>query len=225
MHFTTKRESVAGWLRTEILRGSLPAGSQLQQDQIANRLGLSPTPVREAFSLLIAEGLLVARPHRGVVVAEPNTGEAHEIIAIRSYVEVMATARAAKHISAAILAQLEDLVERAAEAVKRKDLYIFRRTSAAFHELIAEGSGSRVLSEMTKTLTARVLTSVPLDRKRMDKLQKDHTMLVELLKRGDSEGAAGLMQRHVQSLATPLEEAGRPRPRRAARPRNVRGRR
>src|ERR1700682_3249895 len=68
--FTTKRESVVEYLRAEIVRGVLPAGTSLQQEDVARLLGLSPTPVREAFVVLEAEGLLESRRHKGVVVAQ-----------------------------------------------------------------------------------------------------------------------------------------------------------
>jgi len=217
MQYMTKREAVAESLRGEILRGALPPGQQLQQDEIARRLGLSPTPVREAFSLLVAEGLLVARPHRGVVVAQVYPGEAHDMYSVRSFVEVMAASRAAHHLSAAARAELGALLRKSSAALKRGDLYTFRRASARFHDLIAEASGSRVLTELTRTLTARVLTSVPLDRNRMRRLQTEHSQLLKLLKVGDPEQAAALMRRHLHETILPLVP-GRPEKQRSQSP-------
>ncbi len=195
---------MANWLRSEILRGALPPGTQLQQDEVAKRLGLSPTPVREAFSLLIAEGLLVGRPHRGVVIAPAYAGESHEIYAVRAFVEGMAASRAAQELSASAQAELEALNGRMGAAVKREDLYAFRRASARFHEVIGEASGSRVLAELTKTLMSRV-QSVPLDRRRMTKLHQEHVQLLDLLKTGDSDEAALVMRKHVEVSVTPLK--------------------
>src|SRR5688500_15710836 len=90
IHFSTKMEAVADSIRRRILDGKLPPGMQLMQEQVAQELGVSPTPVREAFGVLEAEGLIERRPHRGVVVAERDPQGVAEAFEFRSAVEVLA---------------------------------------------------------------------------------------------------------------------------------------
>src|SRR5215216_3533304 len=89
--------AVAARLRQEIVAGELPAGTRLRQVEIARRLGVSTTPVREALAALQREGLVRLHPQRGAVVFVPTVEDLREHYEIRAALESLAAARTAEH--------------------------------------------------------------------------------------------------------------------------------
>src|SRR5690242_7859575 len=110
----TVTEQVAAALRQEITTGQLAAGTRLRQNEIAQRFGVSSTPVREAFGLLQSEGLVQIDPHRGVTVFLPSIEDLIEHYEIRIALEVLATEKAAEYFQAqdapALIAILDEMV-------------------------------------------------------------------------------------------------------------------
>ncbi|MER7438453.1 GntR family transcriptional regulator, partial [Pseudonocardia alni] len=96
-------------LREEILTGALAAGAHLGEVELADRLGVSRTPVREALSRLAAEGLVELHPHRGARVATFSEADLDDIFGVRTALEPRATALAAARATAADLDELDDL--------------------------------------------------------------------------------------------------------------------
>src|SRR5205085_6578771 len=97
--YRTKREIAIAALRDAILSGRYPAGVRLEQNRIAAELGLSPTPVREAFRELLARGLLVQKAHHSVRVAEIKLDELRHLYGVRSLLEAEAARLATASIS------------------------------------------------------------------------------------------------------------------------------
>ena len=109
--YRTKREIAIAALRDAILSGRYPAGTRLEQNRIAAELGLSPTPVREAFRELLARGLLVQKAHHSVRVAAINLDELHRLYAVRSLLEAEAARLATAAMDDATAAELRRLHE------------------------------------------------------------------------------------------------------------------
>ena len=106
----TTSEEVARRLRSEVLRGALEPGTRLRQGELAARFGVSTTPVREAFALLQAEGLVRIDPHRGAVVFLPSVQDVREYYEIREALEGLAITLALDRIDDSMLDELQDLV-------------------------------------------------------------------------------------------------------------------
>src|SRR5947209_50804 len=96
----TMAEQIAAALREEIVTGQLAAGTRLRQNEIAQRFGVSTTPVREAFGLLQSDGLVQIDPHRGVTVFLPTIQDLIEHYEIRMALEMLAAEKAAVHFQA-----------------------------------------------------------------------------------------------------------------------------
>lgn len=94
---TTMADAVSDQLRALVVSGELPLGTPLRQDDLAERLGVSRTPLREAINRLVAEGLVTSDPHRGAVVARLSAQELRETYEIREVLEVLAGRIAAEH--------------------------------------------------------------------------------------------------------------------------------
>ena len=189
----TKKHSVAETLRLEILDGSLAPGAPLQQEEIAARLGVSSTPVREAFGLLEAEGFLENRPHRGVVVAQRNLDDLEDVYEIRAVLEALAVRRLARNVTPKAISELEDALKEAERGLKAKDVARARRANTVFHQAMHKATGSPTLLDLINRLIARSLFFLPAEQSRFDQIHKEHVSLLAAIKRGDGDRAARIL--------------------------------
>lgn len=145
---TALSDEVARRLRREIFSGAWQGGAALKQVQIAERYGVSPVPVREAFQRLAAEGLVVPQRHRGVIVAPLTPADYADISELRILLEPQALRRSAPHLTAADLAAaaaILDGAEASGDAVERSEAHW------AFHRrLYARAERPRLLEQIDK---------------------------------------------------------------------------
>jgi DNA-binding GntR family transcriptional regulator len=119
-------ELIAQTLRRAILQGTIAGGTQLKQNDVAARFGVSVVPVREALQRLIADGLAVLHPNRGVTVTDISENDFLDIAELRALLEPQALRRSAPRLTAADFMQSEKILQRAAEAsdpLERADLH------------------------------------------------------------------------------------------------------
>ena len=117
---------MAALIRELVITGELAAGEQLRQRDLAQRFGVSQTPVREAMRRLESEGLLVCDTHRGFTVVAPDEGRVEENFQIRAALESLGASLAARKIDAAGLARLRDLNDQMRALRRRRP--VLRRT-------------------------------------------------------------------------------------------------
>jgi DNA-binding GntR family transcriptional regulator len=141
--------AVAARLRQEIVAGELPAGSRLRQVEIARRLGVSTTPVREALAALQREGLVQLHPQRGAVVFLPSVDDLREHYEIRIALEELAVGKAAEHFEPEWAEPLEALLQemRTGPAAER-----YLALNQQFHSELYVRSGRERLVEMIAAL-------------------------------------------------------------------------
>jgi len=199
LSYFTKKDAVAEGLRNEILRGKLASGAPLLQDEIAQRFNVSPTPVREAFRELEAEGLIVSRPHRGVVVSERDYEDQKAVYEIRTMLETHVARNPAKHLSRDVLAELAALVEQSERALRTADLQSTRKANAMFHEILISQASSRVYVDLTRSLISQSQYYLPLSRARIVEVAQAHRAILRALEARDTERAASLMERHMRA--------------------------
>lgn len=211
VQFLTKTDSVAETLRLEILAGSVTAGTQLRQEEVAERLGVSSTPVREAFAILEAEGFLERRPHRGVVVVRPEHRSIEEAYEIREFLEALAARRfiERKHLEA--LDQLGGAVRAGAEAMRAVEVHRFRLLGSEFHSILTRGSGSDTLIEVHSLLQRRSIFHPPLGRAGMRRVQRDHEAILDSLRRRATSEAIDLVVKHMRWNAEIVRRARKAR--------------
>lgn len=207
VRFLTKKDAITESLRNEILSGALPPGTQLRQEDVALRLGVSATPVREAFGALEAEGFLERRPHRGVVVQKKNFRQLEDVYEIRSVLEAVAIRRAAEDGNQDILIQLEEAVRESALALKRRDAHGFREASAKFHQVLASAPRSPTFVGIMAKLISHSTFFVPLDRPRMFEAHAEHVQMLNAVRRHDPDRAVVVLMRHVQANLNALRQA------------------
>jgi DNA-binding GntR family transcriptional regulator len=190
-------------LRGEILAGRPAPGSRLVVDQIAERLGVSKVPVREAITRLTGEGWLETRPHAGPVLPLITPDEIRETALIRSALESSAVRAAAPRHDETSLAALADLVHRMDDAVED-----FPRRNLELHTAVIAPAPYPRLKNMTVSLMERALHYQTVHRLPgyLDQAQAEHREIVEALVAHDTERAGDVISRHIRTAAERLAD-------------------
>ena len=200
-------------LREDILRGILPAGARLGEVEIAERLGVSRTPVREALSRLAAEGLVELAPNRGARVASWTVDELEGVFALRSLLEPQLTALAVPHATAADLDELDHLAARMVELGDRRhdgDLDALVPLNRAFHDRLvalaaAPALATALAAAVHSPLVARNFHAY--DAVSLHRSTAHHVEIVAALRAGDPEWARAVMTAHIRNARAAMVRA------------------
>jgi len=153
----TIRRKVYDYLREKLLSGEIPPHEHLIEAKIAQEIGTSRTPVREALHNLELEGLIESIPRVGYVVRPISEQEVEEICEIRRVVEELATQWAIEKARDRLIEELRKNVAVSEEKVSGGDVMAFVELDSQFHEIIARFSGSQRLLELAQTLRRHML--------------------------------------------------------------------
>jgi DNA-binding GntR family transcriptional regulator len=203
--FQTRAQAVWAELRRLILEGEISPGSRLRQAEVAERFGVSTTPVREAFRWLENEGLVNQDPHRGVVVFVPSVADLRENYDIRIALESAATRLAAERLGEAELTALGVLLERMhLEPVAPGD---FDALNHEFHMTIYEAADRPRLLGMIADLRGAAsvylrLGSAFAGAEQQRDIEAEHAAIIDALKARDGEAAGEAMREHLQYTAS-----------------------
>lgn len=140
-------------LRDAIVSGELKPGTRLHQDAIAEELGISRMPLREALRRLDELGFVTIRHHRGTFVTEPSIDEIRDTYAVRTLLESASAAEAARNIGNERLERLREILSDAREALEAEDGPSLAEQNALFHLTAHEASENEVLMRMINDLT------------------------------------------------------------------------
>ena len=190
-------------LKTEIIKGSLKPGTKLSEGKIAEQMGVSRTPVREALKELAAEGFVKMNPNQAVVVSNASVEDVQEVLQIRGVLEGLAARLATKMISEEEIKELEKYQKQMEYYTKKDDVLAFSEMDAEFHELILNICGNNKLIQIRKNISDQAhryrirSLSIP---GRLKYSLKEHQEIVEALKRKDAEQADRLSQKHIENV-------------------------
>jgi DNA-binding GntR family transcriptional regulator len=194
-------------LKRAILEQLHPGGTLLTEAEIAEAVGVSRTPVREALLRLEAEGLVALYPKRGALVLPVSAQEIGEVIEARTLVEGHAARRAWEYRTA-LIAGLEPLLLAMRQARAAGDVIAFMQADRAFHAAVVESAGNRILADLYHRLRDRQMrmgvASVRISPDRMDHALADHEAMIDALRTGSGERFAELVHEHVATAATNL---------------------
>lgn len=210
LHRSSTVDELTTALADEILRGELPPGTRLREDEFAQRFDVSRNSLREALHRLAHEGLVEHRPHRGVSVARPSSADAAELFRIRLTLEPQGL-RVADGACAEELASIARAMEDAAERGQWETLV---ERDLAFHARIVSALDSpRIDAFYASVLRELRLTFVRIDRSeaRLDgpSHPPDHARIARDLARGNVERAVTRLQAHlVAARGMVLEHLG-----------------
>ncbi|MFQ5427111.1 MAG: GntR family transcriptional regulator, partial [Gaiellales bacterium] len=207
---STLRERVYASLRQEILSSRLPPGAELNEVAVAESLGVSRGPVREALGRLAAEGLVTFRPRRSAFVSTLSAEEFLEAYQVREALERLAVRLATPRLDADDVRRLERLIAEQAECVERDDADGFFEANGSFHELLVALSGNAKLQELYRHLIAqmtRYRTRSLALRGTLGESVAEHRRILEAAEAGDAELAAHVLGEHIQVPQRRLEAA------------------
>jgi DNA-binding GntR family transcriptional regulator len=206
LSYLSKADLVALTVRDMIRSGELPPGSVLRQRDVAQRLGVSPTPVREALQRLEAEGFVVSEAHRGAMVVRSEDWRLYENALIRAALESLAAQLAAEKATLADLAEMERINEELA-AVTDPDLAV--QLNRRFHFRIYEASGSTVMLAQLNLLW-RTLDGGPRVERPISESVAQHREILQALRLGDGAAVAERTRRHILEAFPRPPEARQP---------------
>lgn len=196
------KEDVAAYIRERIFAGDLRPGMKLDQDGIAETLGISKLPVREALIVLEAEGLVDSLPRRGAFVARLTAEDIYDQYHIYSLLVAVATERAAARITDEELDELEELLERMDRWDARAPAEEQDALGEEFHRIIFRAGGSRRLNSVLRSLSYGIPKRVYHQaRGWTDVARKEHRDILDALRDRDGARAASAAVAHIESGA------------------------
>ncbi|MFI9560826.1 GntR family transcriptional regulator [Nonomuraea endophytica] len=209
----TLRESVIEAIQELIVSGQLKPGQHLVESELAELLGVSRQPVREALQQLSGEGWVDLFPGQGAFVHVPTLEEADQLLAVRTLLETESARLAAQNAGEDGVRQLRALCARGVAAVRSDDVDGAVATNSELHALVTALSGNRVLAELAAQVARRVRWyHTPVARRRGMTSWEEHTALIDAIEAGDEATAAQIMREHTEhTRASYLESrAGQP---------------
>ena len=218
---STKVTDVYRVLREGIATGAYKLGEPLRAAAIASELGISRTPVREAFMRLASEGLVDYSPRYGARVSDLDPAELEELFELRAGIEAMAIRHTCLRATPAQVGELRGLAARCREAVDRDDVDAVIANNIALHDAINRLSGRRRTIELVDLLRDRSrpyrVLALYDDEERRASLA-EHDRLVDLIEQREPEAAVALLHEHFRR---PLERLTRYLGEPAERPRSL----
>ncbi len=196
MVVTSLRETVANSIRRWIFLGTLRPGQVLTQDEVAQRLGVSRMPVREAFQLLARDGLLAIEAHRRAVVRTLDADGVIDHYEVRALIESEAAALAARSPDAA--AAVAAAHELGATAARAGDATAYRTATESFHRTIWASAHRPRLSTLAEQLWTGLPPHLPeLLPEQLAGSVEEHTALLHAIAAGNAVAARKLMKTHI----------------------------
>ncbi len=197
---TPLRLAVTDAIRDRIADGRYPPGSRLYEEAIADELGVSRNPIREAFQVLAAEGFIEIEPRRGARVASVDRRRAAEIFEVRAALEGQVAELAATKGDEVACKELGDIFDAGARAVADHRLDALPKLNTQFHEHLASMADNQLLADMLQQL-AGVVRWIYAERlpQRVQGSWHEHSEIVQAVVDGDPSEARRLAVAHVES--------------------------
>ena len=200
----TKEEYAYDVLRTAILRCELEPGEKLVLDNLSEKMGVSPIPLRGALQRLQSEGLVEIKPHTGAIVSELLPADIEQVSLLLERLENLSFEVAAHKVTDADIVRLHKLVEEMASALAAEDSERWSELNVEFHRSIAHITSMKLLVEFTnraldnwtrlrRWYLQQIILQLPL-------ALAEHRQMVELLALRDTSGLAELVIQHNQRV-------------------------
>lgn len=193
----SRSDYVFQFVRDSIQNGELRQGMRLREEDLADSLGVSRTPVREALGRLVARGLVEMAPGRGLMIAQMTSTKIIELYSLRAILEGAAASFAAEHVSTTEIKILRQMVRQCFDAKTPAEAASW---NLQFHRMIYEVARNRYLLPAVMDLhdSVSLIPGTVFDMPgRKDTVLKEHTMIVDALERRDPRAAETAAREHV----------------------------
>ena len=207
----TLREKILETIRDAITSGALKAGEKVAEPELAERFGISRTPIREAFRQLESEGYLTVIPRKGAVVVSFTSKEIEEFYAIKSILEGYAAHQACKNLTEKEIDKLVAINERLRQLAEDENIKHFFKIHNDFHELFRKAADNTKLDELISGLVSKF------QRLRYESLSKpgrmkisvqEHVKIIEAFRARDPKLAEHLVRKNAEHGGRVLMEGG-----------------
>lgn len=196
------KEKIYQSLRADIISHRLMPGQAIREDELADRLGVSRTPVREMLRRLEHEDLVRVVPNKGVFVSELTDKDIEEVLEIRLALETAAARSAATKLTTEQTKELKDIRKQLDTAVKLKDSVLSFEADTRLHGLILQAAGNKRAHRIINNLMGQIhrIRFISGHKPgRIDTTVKEHKEIVQALLNGDPDGAEKAMRKHLDS--------------------------
>ncbi len=200
--FLPLRDVVFNTLRKAILTGELKPGERLMEIHLANRLGVSRTPIREAIRKLELEGLVIMIPRRGAEVAQITEKSLKDVLEVRRALDALCVELACDRIDEEATQQLKKACEEFERATETKDATTIAKADVELHDIIVRATGNQRLIQLINNLSEQMYRYRFVyikDENRHDNLIDEHRMIYESIVKRDKEGAARAAKIHIDN--------------------------
>lgn len=208
------RELVCENLRQAIINGVFSPGERLMEIQLAEEMGVSRTPVREAIRKLELEGFVVMIPRRGTYVADISIKDINEVYEIRTALDILAAGLAAERINDEELEMMQRLLVEIGQHIDEGNIEKIIETDSAFHDILYQASRNErlvnIISNLREQITGLRGRSMMYPGRLTDTLE-EHRAIVESIAQRDVEKAQMAVREHLENaehtLLKAIEEA------------------
>ena len=197
------REMVYEELKMQILKGSIIPGTRMMEVELAEEMGVSRTPIREAIRKLEKEGLVTIEPRRGAYASMISTEDMVEILEVRQDLEGLAAYFAADRMTKSQMEELRQVSNSYNEAVKEGNMEAMIKHDTRFHHIIVESCRNKILVQMIEQLQELVLRFryIYYDNfKRAENMPEEHEAIVAAIAEGDADKARAAADIHIERL-------------------------
>lgn len=199
---------VCSVLRQAILKGDFKPGERLVQTELADQIGVSRMPIREALRTLELEGLIIMQPHKGAVVRKIKKEDIQEIYELRAILEAMALKKSVNEFKQSDIEELSKLHEIMLQTDSSQKYVEY---NAKFHHILVNHcKSSRLLSFIETVSNGFALDTPQIIPGQIQKSNKEHAAIVKAIVEGDAEKASEYLSQHIQrtglELLTTLEK-------------------
>ena len=198
------RDVVFNTLRQAILRGELKPGERLMEIQLANKLGVSRTPVREAIRKLELEGLVLMIPRKGAEVADISEKSLKDVLEVREALEELAARLACDKITKEGINRLKEAAQDFRSALKSNDITQMAEADVRFHDVICNATENQKLGQLLNNLREqmyRYRIEYLKDQHVYEKLLSEHEEIIRHIEKGEKDEAARVVSRHIENQA------------------------
>lgn len=196
------RDVVFDTLRQAILRGELKPGERLMEIQLANKLGVSRTPIREAIRKLELEGLVLMIPRKGAEVADISEKSLRDVLEVRKALEELAVKLACDKIKGAQIGELRKAAEEFKKTLKSGDITQIAEADVSFHDVIYEATDNQKLIQLLNNLREQMYRYRIEYLKRQEahpQLLAEHEEIISRIENKEKELAAEIVCKHIDN--------------------------
>ena len=200
--FVPLRDVVFNTLRQAILTGELKPGERLMEIHLANRLGVSRTPIREAIRKLELEGLVTMIPRRGAEVAQITEKSMSDVLEVRRAMDALCVELACERISDEELKELKAACDNFEHAVRSKDNKKIAKADVELHDIIVKATGNSRLVQLINNLSEQMYRyryEYIKDASQHNRLIEEHRIIYESIVNKDKETASQAAKMHIDN--------------------------